>query len=218
MRLSGYVASCLFAVVLLSHAVQGQQPPEQRKLVNKSSNAIASTPDFGTITDNVYRNAVFGFDYKLPFGWVDRTKEMSDDSSDSNGSNKSTLLLAAFERPPAASGDSVNSAVVFAVETVSSYPGLRNAEQYFGPLTELTKSKGLKVVNEPYPYSAGAMQLVRGDFSKALGNLTMCQSTLVMLANGYIVSFTFIGGSEDEVDGLVGSLTFAKKETPARPR
>jgi hypothetical protein len=36
-----------------------------------------------------------------------------------------------------------------------------------------------------------------------------------MLEKGYIVSFTFIGGSEDEVDGLVENLSFARKEPPA---
>ena len=60
----------------------------------------------------------------------------------------------------------------------------------------------------------GARQLVRGDFSKPLGNLTMHQSTLVMMEKGYVVSFTFIGGSEDEVDELVEGLSFGRKETP----
>jgi hypothetical protein len=102
-----------------------------------------------------------------------------------------------------------------AAEEVASYPGLRSAEQYFGPLTELTKSKGLTVVNEPYEFRLGEMQLVRGDFSKPLGNLTMYQSTLVVIEKGYVVSFTFIGGSEDEADQLVEGLTFSRKETPA---
>jgi hypothetical protein len=134
---------------------------------------------------------------------------------DSTDPKKSALLLAVFERPPEASGDSINSAVVVAAEAASSYPGLRNAENYFGPLTELTKSKGLKVVNEPYEYPVGARQLMRGDFSKPLGRLTMHQSTLVMMDKGYVISFTFIGGSEDEVDELVEGLSFGRKENPA---
>ena len=133
------MASCLFAVALLSRAVLAQQPPKQPTAPNKSSaNARAATVDTGTISADVYRNATFGFTYKIPFGWVDRTKEMSEDpSQDSTGPQKSALLLAVFERPPEATGDSVNSAVVIAAESASSYPGLRSAEQYFGPLTEL---------------------------------------------------------------------------------
>jgi len=36
----------------------------------------------------------------------------------------------------------------------------------------------------------------------------MRQSTLVMLARGYAVSFTFIGGTEDEVEELMVGLSF----------
>jgi hypothetical protein len=30
-----------------------------------------------------------------------------------------------------------------------------------------------------------------------------------MLARGYVVSFTFIGGTEDEIEELIGGLNFA---------
>jgi hypothetical protein len=36
----------------------------------------------------------------------------------------------------------------------------------------------------------------------------MWQSTLVVLVRGYAVSFTFIGGTEDEVEELVEGLSF----------
>jgi hypothetical protein len=36
----------------------------------------------------------------------------------------------------------------------------------------------------------------------------MRQSTLVMLAHGYAVSFTFITGTEDESEGLITGLSF----------
>jgi hypothetical protein len=37
----------------------------------------------------------------------------------------------------------------------------------------------------------------------------MRQSTLVVLAQGFAVSFTFIGGTEDEVEELVQGLSFS---------
>jgi hypothetical protein len=213
----GYVASCLFVAALLSRVALSQQPTKQPTAPSKTSaHTRAATLDAGTISGESYCNPSFGFTYKIPFGWVNRTKEMSENSvADSTTPEKSILLLAAFERPPEVSGDSVNSAVVVAAEPASSYAGLHNAEQYFGPLTELTKSKGFKVVNEPYDYRVGATQLVRGDFSKPLGKLTMLQSALVIMEKGYVVSFTFIGGSDDEVDELVESLSFVAKELPA---
>ena len=109
----------------------------------------------------------------------------------------------------------MNSAVVIAAEAASSYPGLRSAEQYFGPLTELTKAKGLTVVNEPYDFRVGTSQLVRGDFTKPIGKLTMNQSTLVMIEKSYVVSFTFIAGSQDELDELIASLKFDRTESSA---
>jgi hypothetical protein len=199
------------AVVQLGCALKAQQVQK-----SASPEPATSVPDPGAVTNGVYRNITFDFNCKIPFGWVNRTKEMSEDSiEDAKPPKKSILLLAAFERPPEATGDSLNSAVVIAAEAASSYPGLRNAEQYFGPLTALAKSKGLTVVNEPYEFRVGTMQLVRGDFSKPLGNLTMHQSTLAMMEKGYVVSFTFIAGSENEVDDLVEGLSFGRKEAPA---
>jgi len=94
----------------------------------------------------------------------------------------------------------------------------KTATDYFVPLTEVTMAKGFKVVNEPYDFSRGANQVMRGDFSKELGTLTMHQASLVTLRKGYVVSFTFIGGSEDEVQALVEGLSFASPQKAANPK
>jgi hypothetical protein len=177
------------------------------------AHAKSPNPEAGAIRDGLYHNPSFGFTYKLPFGWVDRTREMQDDSPDaSNDPAKSMLLLAIFERPPEATGDTVNSAVVIAAERLSNYSGLKTAADYFGPLTELATAKGFQAVEAPHQYSLGATQLVRGDFSKSRGTLTMRQTSLVILEKGYEVSFTFIGGSEDEVNELIEKLSFGVKK------
>jgi hypothetical protein len=173
--------------------------------IKSSASGKTSTPDLGTVADSTYRNTFFGFSYKIPFGWVERTADMRDDGE----AGKSLVLLAVFERPPEATGNTVNSAVVIAAESVSSYPGLKTAVDYFSPLTEVTLSKGFKVVNEPFDFSGDANQLVRGDFSKEVGTLTMHQSSVVLLKKGYVVTFTVIGGSEDEVDELLEKLSFS---------
>ena len=95
---------------------------------------------------------------------------------------------------------------------------MKTATDYFGSLTELTTAKGFQAESDPYEFSAGATQLVRGDFSKARGTLTMHQSSLVMLEKGYAVSFTFIGGSADEANELIEKLSFGTKKTgPGAP-
>jgi hypothetical protein len=208
-----YRAQCSIAILtlLLSTPLatpQASNPARQsssKSSIKSSAPAKTSAPDLGTITDSTYRNTFFGFSYKIPFGWVERTEDMRDDGDP----GKSMVLLAVFERPPEATGNTVNSAVVIAAEVFSSYPGLRTAADYFAPLTEVTLSKGFKVVNEPFDFSGGANRLVRGDFSKETGTLTMHQSSVVLLKKGYVVSFTVIGGSEDEVDELLEKLSFS---------
>jgi len=220
---------CCVIAALLAWNVGAQSAPERSSESGRSaSRANSSSPDSGSITNGVYRNSFFGFTYKLPFGWVDRTEDMRTDAEPPTQSTdevpkpsasraKPLVLLAVFERPPEATGSTINSAVVIAAEPVSSYPGLMNAENYFGPLTELARSRSLNVVNQPYEYHVGAKILMRGDFNKELGKLTMYQSSLVVMEKRYVASFTFIGGSEDEVDELLQGLSFSASGKPATP-
>jgi hypothetical protein len=196
---------------MLAAALWAQQPVSSSP--KAPARAKSSVAEAGAISDGIYRNPTFGFSYKLPYGWVDRTRDMQDDSTNaSNPAAKSLLLLAVFERPPEAAGDTINSAVVIAAEPRSSYSGMKTAADYFGPLTELATAKGFQAVGEPYASSIGATQLVRGDFSKLRGTITMRQTSLVVLERGYEVSFTFIGGSEDEVSELIEKLSFVSRK------
>ena len=179
----------------------------------------------------LYRNSTFAFRFKVPYGWVNRTKEMREqegaekpDATDKDAKEKPAnekasaqgdLLLSVFERPPDAIGETVNSAVVIASENAAAYPGLKKAEDYVSPLTELTTAKGFKAEGDPEIVSIDSRQLVRANFNKPLNDkLTMHQSTLILLAKGRIVSFTFIAGSEAEVDDLIEGLHFGT----ARPQ
>jgi hypothetical protein len=102
----------------------------------------------------------------------------------------------------------VNSSILIAAESAASYPGLKDAAQYFGPLTEVAKAQGFTIDEDPYEIAVGTKTLVRGDFHKNVGTRVMHQSTLAMLAHGYAVSITLIAGTEDEVEELIDGLTF----------
>jgi hypothetical protein len=128
------------------------------------------------------------------------------------------VLLAAFSRPPEATGEDVNSSIVIAAERSTSYPGLKDAAQYFGPLTEVATAQGFTVVNQPYPFLSGTKMLVRGDFAKDRGTRAMHQSTLVMLGRGYAISFTFIAGTEDELEELIQGLRFQAQASTLNQR
>ena len=104
------------AVVLVATALWAQERA-QPKASSPPVHAKPTLPAAGAINDGTYRNPSFGFSYKIPFGWVDRTADMQDDSADAS---KSRLLLAVFERPPEATGDTINSAVVIAAEPMAA--------------------------------------------------------------------------------------------------
>ena len=190
-------------------------------------NTPSATPSTGARNEDaqLYRNSAFGFRYQIPYGWVDRTREMnvrdltgdagSETSSSSKGASKghsggrAEVLLGVFERPPEATGDSINSGVVIASESAASYPGLNKAEDYLTPLTEVATAKGFKSADEPYALEVESRRLVRADFIKPLNDkLTMRQCTLILLMKGRIVSFTFIADSEDGLDDIMDGLHF----------
>jgi hypothetical protein len=202
-----YIPLATIAVVTLGLTLTAQA---QRKTASAPAAAQPAKPDEDA---QVYRNSTFGFRYQIPYGWVDRAKEMQE----GNEAGKSELLLAVFERPPEATGDTVNSAVVIASESAASYPGLKTAEDYLGPLTELATANGFKPDGEPYALEVESRSLWRADFVKTIGDkLAMRQCTLVLLAKGQIVSFTFIASGEDELDDLMDGLHFGAAKSAAR--
>ena len=209
---------CLLAAAVAQGAAQ-----------NKPRESTARAPKeqaCGPIADAVLECPRFGFSYKIPFGWVDRTDDMQGESEPdsesttkseaekSASSSKPQTLLAIFERPPGAPGETINSAVVIAAESVADYHAVKQASDYFGPIAELAEQRGFKATSEPYSFSVGAKQLVRADFSKERGKLTMWQSSLVMIEKNYIVSFTFVSGSEDDGAELITNLSFATRAQP----
>ncbi|HTF45465.1 MAG TPA: hypothetical protein VK641_16285 [Terriglobales bacterium] len=213
---------CFFLVLLTCLLPAQQAPPAAGESSSRHHPKLLKQPaapafDPGSISDGVYANPYFGFTYKLPFGWVDRSNAMQDDSPEAaKDPAKSVLLLAVFEQPPEAPREAINSGVVVAAESVSAYPGLKTAADYFGILAQLTTDKGFKQANDPAEVAVGGKTLIRGDFSKETGKATVHQTALVLLVKSYVVSFTVIGASEDEVNSLLENLSFAAKK-PARP-
>ncbi len=198
-------------IIAAQHSSSSSTPKPTRKA------ATPSGLDPGAITNHVYRNKMLALSCKIPEGWVLRTEEMNTREED-NGSpapaqtasnSAAKVLLAAFSRPPEARAEDVNSSILIAVEPAASYPGLQDAAQYFGPLTEVAKAQGFSVDEEPYEIAVGTKTLVRGDFHKDVGTRVMRQSTLALLSHGYAVSITMIAGTEDEVEELIDGLTFS---------
>jgi hypothetical protein len=194
--------------------------------------AVSNTVlDPGTITNGVYRNQTLTLSCKIPPGWVLRTDELNaheekraeEDKKNAEekkeekkeeppapaaSSTGAKVLLAAFSRPPEARAEDVNASILIAAEPAAAYPGLKDAAQYFFPITEVAKAQGFTPDEDPYDIALGPKTLVRADFHKNVGTRVMRQSTLAMLVHGYAISITVIGGTEDEVEDLIDALTF----------
>jgi len=217
------VAVLVLAVSSSSVASAQNSSSSSSRHSSQKTTSAKSALDTGSVIAGVYRNSGLGFDCKIPESWVLRTEEMNAADSQETQPGKSAtaaapgrVLLAAFSRPPEARAEDVNSSILIAAESVAAYPGLKDAAQYFGPVTEVAKAQGFDVVEEPYDFPVGAKTLVRGDFQRDIGSRVMRQSTLVMLARGYAISFTFIAGTEDEVDELMEGLSFGGGGKTAR--
>jgi len=193
------------------------------KQVSKAAAPVDSGLDSGAVTNGVYRNKTLALSCKIPPGWVLRTDEMNapmekkedekeapaQSSAPAASSTGAKVLLAAFSRPPEARAEDVNASILIAAESAASYPDLKEAAQYFFPLTEVAKAQGFTADEDPYEIALGAKTLVRGDFHKDRGARVMHQSTLAMLSHGYAISITVIGGADDEVEDLIDGLTFS---------
>ena len=209
------VCGWLLAVMLLPHAGNAQRPAPK---------AAHTTIACGALAGQLLTCAQLGFTYRVPFGWVDRTRDMqaaSGEAPDASGSatapQKSAsssggkTLLAVFQRPPEAPGATINSAVIVAAEPAPDYPKIKTAADYFGPLAEIAEQRGLKMDGDPYAFSVRAKQLVRGDFASGSDKTAIHQTSLVTIEKGNILSFTFVSGSEDEIDDLISALSFGAR-------
>jgi hypothetical protein len=219
----------LICLALASAAVPAQTPARVLSSSSakqlKKPNAPDPRIDPGAVDNGVYRNKALALSCTIPPGWVLRTDEMNardeqkieaeKDKADAvqglapASAEGAKVLLAAFSRPPEAKGEDVNASILIAAERTAVYPGLKEAAQYFGPLIEVAKAQGFTMEEDPYDIAIGGKTLVRGDFHKDVGSRVMRQSTLAMLAHGYAVSITVIGGTDDEVEDLVDGISFS---------
>src|SRR6266567_4780712 len=211
----------LICLVVPPGAMHAQTRPQNPSLTKQPKKPADSALDAGAVTNGVYRNQTLALSCKIPPGLVLRTDEMNareekkeekqENEKDTPAPASSTgakVLLAAFSRPPEARAEDVNSSILIAAESAAAYPGLKDAAQYFFPLTEVAKARGFTPDEDPYDIAVGTKTLVRGDFHKDVATRVMRQSTLAMLSNGYAISITVIGGTEDEVEDLIDGLTF----------
>lgn len=209
----------LVSVAACGSAVQAQNPPAQTTAPSgvgapptQKSNTKAApkapsrksqqrVPDDGSVTDGLYSEKFFDLRYSIPQGWVVRTPEMWQGIAQEGA----VLLLSAFGKQSPASGE-VNPSVTITAENLSLYPEAKTVNDYFQSLSDLVKSKGFSVLNEPAQIDMAGVTFLRGDFQKQEGELTTYQATMVAFRKGYVLQVTAITGDEEQLTPMLNRL------------
>src|SRR3984957_7621677 len=141
--LSGAICLALITGTVLAQAAEQSPAPPAIRRGKSPASAPSSGIDPGAVTNGVYRNKTLTLTCKIPEAWVLRTDEMNArDEFARNVEEKkeeadpahyaappassagAKVLLAAFSRPPEAKGEEINSSILIAAESASSYSGL----------------------------------------------------------------------------------------------
>src|ERR1700746_923543 len=133
---------CLFAVssaavTPVCGQAPAQLPASSSRHVRKPAMTEESPLDAGRLSNGIFRNRDLGFSCTIPAGWVLRTEEMNaEDENEPSDAGQvdpqkdppahakaieasahktdGRVLLAAFSRPPQATGEDVNASILIA--------------------------------------------------------------------------------------------------------
>ena len=185
-----------------SSAASSSSKSKQKTEQHVKSNAPAPAPT----DEGLYRNPEFGFTYQVRYGWVDRTEAMQPADNDSSAVPTAARRLRTSARGRRRRRQLRCDHRRRECRRLSRPQNRRRLHRPAHRTHHLQRIQRRPRI--PTNFLSAPQTLVRGDFTKDRGQLTMYQSSLVMLRKGSIVSFTFIGGSEDEVEELIEKVDF----------
>jgi len=198
-------------VLLLCCAALAQAAPSPAPSSSKPTASARSAggrkapqpkPDEGSLTKGTYTEKFFSLSYALPANWVVRTPEIRQGLA---AQDNAVLLLSAFGKDKPAVSE-INPSVTLSAESLSSYPDVKTAEDYFAVLSQVVTSKGFVVLNAPAEIDVGGVTFLRGDFQKQEDDSTTYQATMVALRKDYLLTITAISGNEEDLTPLLNRL------------
>jgi hypothetical protein len=194
----------VLAVLCSAALAQTAAPqPAPKSVAKPPSRNAQPRPDDGSVASGVYSESFFNLSYNLAPSWVVKTPEMRQGLA---GQDNSILLLSAFEKDKPAPGH-IAPSITITAETLSAYPEVKTAADYFAALSEIVTNKGFAVLNEPAEIEIGGVTFLRGDFQEQEGGgSTMYQASMVAIRKGYILGITAITGNEEELTPMLNRL------------
>lgn len=182
----------LVLVALLSALGAAQTP------VAKTANPAA-----GAVKAGVYHNDFFGFDYKLPAGFEDRTAIMPKE-----GGGISYGLLRVSE--PKQISRYASSVTLFADD--AGYWRSKDGAEYLARVTPRMR-KSSDVVGKMTWFDLGGHRFYRQDYSRR--GVYVRQTILATVMKGYVLSIALNANDPQGIDELVAGLR-AMKFAPGR--
>ncbi len=209
----------VFAVLCSAALAQTAAPtPKPSAQVNPQSSPKPLSrnpqrPDDGSVSAGTYTEKFFNLSYAVPAEWVVKTAEMR---AGLPGQENSILLLSAFAKDKPSDGQ-LNPSITVTAESLTAYPDVKTAADYFAALSAFATSKGFTVLNPPAEIEVGGVTFLRGDFQKQQGGSTAYQASMVTIRKDYILGITAITANEEELTPMLNRLHIFAPPTLRKP-
>lgn len=193
---------CSAGLAQNSASAPAAAPTSSPKQVKPKAAGKQILPDEGSVTDGTYTEKFFNLSCAVPSGWVVKTASMREGLA---GQETSILLLSTFAKESPAAGE-VNPSLTITAESLSAYPEVKTAADYFEALSQVVTGKGFAVLNEPAEIEIGGVTFLRGDFQKEQNGITTYQASMIAIRKDYILAITAISGNEEELTPLLNRI------------
>ena len=164
-------------------------------------------PTDGAVTAGVYQNHYFGFEYKLPAGFIDRTAAMPH-----NGAGISYVLLYASE--PKQNTRVASSVTLFADD--ANHWQSKNGAEYLDKVG-VQMAKQADLVGKLTSLDIGGHQFFRQDFQPH-ASFPVRQTIVATVMKGYVLSAVLTAGDAAGIETLLAGWRAAKFTSKPKPR
>lgn len=160
-------------------------------------------PENGTIINNLYRNEILGFSYPMPEGWY----VSLDDNHGSQVTGKylqggGLLLLMADQH----TGGPFRNRLLIIADSATKYHGL-SVEAYVDKVVRAQTNKlGMQLIRDVFAVDLAGRHFYRADYDENFGGGATRKTFICTELNGYLLSWTFVTGSEEDLEAAVSSL------------
>ena len=157
-------------------------------------------PDAGHFSDGVYVNSYFRLAYTLGGGWYLNEDLMKGRISRFSGNY---LLLAADRH----TGKPMRERVLLVADDASQYKPRLSPVEYVTKMGKaLIQHPGMELVRNSYQVEHAGKTFARMDYKESYGSGSVSRAFAATEVNGYLLSWTFVANSPQELNELVDSL------------